>query len=182
MRLPYKIAILALCALLPLTMAPTGGIATRFAGATAFAGATTVCATGSLCAIAYNNETFDTSNLHDNVTNNSRINIPTATSYFQCSANGVISGNTTATTNTDVHLYIRANGTDYRAETGYYWQNQTASSMSSIGMSVTTPVIQITLGGYMEAVVLSNGFTGNVTMNAHTGSSAQIAMFSCWNV
>ena len=101
--------------------------------------------TGTWTVVNLDGESFDTQNMHDNVTNNSRITIPTggdgkylihAHAYFTGSTGGGNRG-----------IRIRKNGTTYLAVT----------YMGSVGTEMATPSVQtianLSAGDYVEMEV-----------------------------
>jgi len=78
--------------------------APSFVGCSLVASADTTIATGTLTAVAWNTEDFDTDGFHDNVTNNSRITIPSGKAG-KYQVNAMIRWDDNATAQREILIY-----------------------------------------------------------------------------
>ncbi|MHB8085404.1 MAG: hypothetical protein ACYDHZ_06240 [Dehalococcoidia bacterium] len=101
-------------------------------------------ANNTLAALAFNSERWDTDNIHDNVTNNSRLTCKTAGKYL-------IVGNANFAANATGRrgIMIRVNGTDYIAIQQFM---AVSDSGASTGASISI-VYSLAVNDYVELVV-----------------------------
>lgn len=149
---------------------------------------------GNLTAVSWDAEVFDTGNYHDNVTLNSRILLPTQTGRAQCTATfsmGV--STTTATTWHETRTYICRNGAGtcigggspvVAKEVVQAFLSVSAGTFPpSPATSLTTPIMNVTGGDYVEAFVYFSGYSAATqSVTADSGNTASHAQMSCWAV
>jgi hypothetical protein len=105
--------------------------------------AQTLTVSGTLYAIAFAHERVDTSQMHDTVTNNSRVYVPVA-GWYLAAAEVEFAANSTGVRG----VYIRVDGTTYIAG-----QRLSATSAGVSTLSVAT-LYYLTSGQYLEVVAL----------------------------
>lgn len=103
-------------------------------------------------AVAWDGEEYDTSSLHDNVTNNTRLTVPSGASYVRLSASITVAS---LTADTWLSMNIRKNAAAFigrgaiSIETGQTGQ----------GISVVTAVVAVTPGDYFEVFLQTESDT-----------------------
>ncbi len=127
----------------------------------------------TLTAIGFDSEDYDTDTMHDTVTNNTRITIPTISGVTTGLWTIKASGYTNATTRLDAMFRSNAaanpaSGTSLAFNT--YYANNTVN-----GFHLSTDVV-LTAADYIELFVRSTGATGQVTFDA-TGSPMMTVAF-----
>ena len=116
-----------------------GGGSAAASGARAYKnGAAQSIANGTLTAITFDAENFDTATYHDNVTNNTRITVPT-TGYYLIQA----SINYAANANGLRSVFLKKNGTDYLGGLG-----NVVAGVSDMRLQTST-VEMLTAGDYV---------------------------------
>lgn len=154
-------------------------------GVSATAGTTTTLdAAGSIIPVPMSTEDFDTGNFHNTVTLNSRVTLPNSTGYAACAGSVTgFTGNSLASTNHDVKLWLRKNGTDYIAVSRDLIYSSTAGSVFSFALTVANSMISANGSDYVELVANQSGFstTGSIVANATTSSGATTRL-SCTSV
>ena len=94
--------------------------------------------------VAWDSEVYDTDGFHDNVTNNTRITIPSGVSKVRLQAAIRFSA---LTVNLIAHLRIYENGTDIWAGSAH---NSSLVSLTDYSTQIETPVIDVVAGDYFE--------------------------------
>lgn len=98
-------------------------------------------------AVPFDEETYDTDDIHDNVTNNTRLTVPTGVTRVRLSGCAVI---TSLFTNQQVSLIIYKNGSFLYS--GAAWQYAQTGS-GGLGISVHGPVLVVTATDYFELFI-----------------------------
>lgn len=138
----------------PGTWAQVGGGGTpTFVGARAFANATQGLANNTVVVLALAGESYDSGTLHDTVTNNSRITVPTTGKY-------VVTGQV-------------GHGSTTGAAQARILKNGTATAVNSRGMDANggnvsvSDIVSCTAGDYLELAAFQNS---GGTVNAGSGT------------
>lgn len=105
--------------------------------------------TNTTAALTWDAEVYDPDNLHDNVTNNSRITAPSGATYARCSGNL-----TSSSAAANYNYFFRKNGSIFTGSGTY--ENDTAGTDNLNAMSAWVPCVA---GDYFEAIV-GTGVTG----------------------
>jgi hypothetical protein len=110
----------------------------------------------ALTAVAFNTESFDTHSLHDPVTNNTRITIPTGLDgYWKFAAH--LEGASTTPTVT-LGLAIAKNGTEVPGT-----RNHIAPTGSTFAYPVTSDALSAAAGDYLEVMCFSGAASAVMT-------------------
>lgn len=141
----------------------------------AFSGASVATAGGSITSnatatVAWNTENYDTDTYHDNVTNNSRLTVPSTGKYLiTCSIN-------LSSSQALIHtaLLLRVDGTtNIGRQYTYATDAATTAPVNSANGVNLSVVISLTAGQYVEALLASNASGATLTYQA-AGSSFAI--------
>lgn len=172
-------------------------LVTGYSGATVrkTAAQTNLSSAGTIIPLSWDAEVTDTGNFHDNVTNNSRVTLPTQTGFAQCSLSFTgINPTTQATTQSSTAAWIGLNGagaggTVRATAFALAWDacNTTSCGAGSFPptyrVNVVTPIMAVSGGDYAEAYVTFNGYSANTnSVSADSANSSALAQFSCWAV
>ena len=145
---------------------PVNGLMTEFSGCMVKKSVDQTSANyTSNTAIAWNAETYDLGGWHDNVTNNTRITVPSGVTRIQLQANVAI-----ASMNADIFykLEIQKNGSaSFEGATA----NAAEQGSTSTNVNICTPVLEVTAGDYFEAFLIIESDT-SVTITAQQSSFA----------
>lgn len=123
-----------------------------FSGVSVYASSNLTINASTTTSIAFNAERFDTDNFHDNVTNNTRLTVPTGKAGYYAisfSADMQFSSNSGAS-----EFLIRKNGTTYIYD-GYVARSDNAS-VSYSHSSGSTIYANLAVGDYVEFQVWQN--------------------------
>jgi len=120
---------------------PAAGGGGAFAGALVSSLGNQLIANGTWTAIIFDAETYDTDDIHDNVTNNTRLTVPAAWNHVRLNA-----GNAWIANNTGERIQrFRKNGAGFLGET----QNRIGASATS-DRGITSPIIPVVPGDFFE--------------------------------
>jgi hypothetical protein len=129
-----------------------------FTGVKAYSsGGQVIVAAAAPALIALTAEEFDTDGFHDNVTNNSRLTVPTGKAgkyYVYATIEGSGAGN-----GTQVALYVRKNGVDIV-------RDQKRDEGSSVISFNCGTVVDLVVGDYIEALSWKSGGASNMSLTA----------------
>lgn len=103
--------------------------------------------------IAWDAETYDGANFHDNVTNNSRITVPVGVNRIQCGSTMTFANNTIGA---DVTLIVRKNGSTSFDGVG---QLSVDAPVTTNSLNVVTAPIDVVAGDFMEVALFNVGDT-----------------------
>jgi hypothetical protein len=99
--------------------------------------------------IAWDAEQYDTSGIHDTVTNNSRLTVPVGVSKVKVGYAFFISNNTA---NTYINVWLQKNGSlDFVGNPG----QRTANNSTGMLISGQSPVLAVSPGDYFETLLTS---------------------------
>ena len=130
----------------------TPASASSFVGAYLSNSTNPAIANTTLTTLAFNQEAYDTSSFHDNVTNNSRMTIPSGKAgYYLITANGQWDVNAVGRR----ELYIYKNGSNVGGQ-------EVTASASAYPTNSPSLVLSLAVGDYIE-IKLYQGSGGNIT-------------------
>lgn len=119
-------------------------------------------------AIQFNNEQWDTDSIHDNVTNNTRLTIPTGKGgKWRFSASAEFSANTTGTRS----IWFRKNGSNIR-----FCQQVPAASTGNTTNPLAETVLELAAGDYVEIMVFQDS-GGDRTLSASATATWAVAEY-----
>jgi hypothetical protein len=98
--------------------------------------------------IAWDAETYDTDNIHDNSTNNTRLTVPAGASYVQLSGCVTISS---ATSGDQLSLMLLKNGVQTFPGLG---RNRFNTKTTSSSINITSAILPVTAGDYFELFLI----------------------------
>lgn len=96
--------------------------------------------------VAWDQEAYDTDSIHDNVTNNSRLTVPSGASYVRVSANLSLSS---VTADVWCALFIRKGGAGFDGRGLAY----TEVGFTTVGLNCSTAVVAVSPGDYFEVAL-----------------------------
>lgn len=151
-----------------ITITPNDGADTITIAQSSFRGAlvtkaadqTTANYTAGGAVIAWDSESYDTSTIHDNATNNSRVTVPSGVTKVQLRFGLVLSS---VTAGEDVFVTFRKNGSDAFVGNGSFVIDTSNTSPRGAG---GTAVLSVTAGDYFE-VHLSLPADSSITVAAN---------------
>jgi hypothetical protein len=133
-----------------------GRVIVPFRGALVTWATTQIINTGSEAALTFDTESYDTDSIHDNVTNNTRMTVPSGVTKVRLSMYAQFPTNSTGYR----QIRITKGGSSF---TGNPIIRVDASATSVISLTIASAVVTVTGGDYFEAEVLQNS-GGNLTL------------------
>lgn len=122
--------------------------------------------------LSFNSEIYDTSSIHDTVTNNSRLTVPAGVTKVKLSAKAYWEA--PGLTNFLVSVYIRKNGNNYPGMAAVAGPASGAISTVTIQQAFSS-VVNVNPGDYFEVLVV-HGYGSNINVSNYDGSSTWFAM------
>ena len=118
--------------------------------------------TAALTTMNWDAEEYDTDNIHDNVTNNSRLTVPAGITQVRVSGQVRWEGNATG----ERQFIIQKNGVNVEGAGAHYIP---AGTTSNRVFGATTPALSVVAGDYFTAVVFqSSGVAIEVQVSGET--------------
>lgn len=112
----------------------------------------------TIVALPLNTESYDTNTIHDTVTNNTRLTVPSGITKVRL--NGCLRfGAGTVTIGSDIGLFLYKNGAA-TAYPGMVSSHGYTSAVSNPGLTLTSPILTVTGGDYFELM----GYCGDTSV------------------
>jgi len=132
-----------------------------FRGAYVYQSAGQVIPSITSTAIAFDTELYDTDGIHDNITNNSRLTVPSGVTEVELI---LAYATTSLSASASMILQLKKNGValvpDERLETN------SSNTSANIGVRLVVPRLVVAAGDYFESIAWQNG-SGNNTSNTN---------------
>lgn len=141
----------------------------RSRGALVSKSASQTLTTGVSTAINFNAESYDTDSIHDNVTNNTRLTVPTGVTKVRLIGSATFAANATGVR----QLLIRKNNSSFIGRHYGYDNDPQGSIVSSL--SAHTSIVEVTGGDYFELHAYQNS-GGNLDVTAVGGDTLWFSM------
>lgn len=150
-----------------------GNIAAGTRGALAYLNASQSITNNVGTAVQFNAENYDTDALHDNVTNNTRMTVPSGVSKIRLNANVKWGLNTTG----QRFIAFWKNGAVFNGDSQSSVETITAAIPSASGkgplQQIESPILNVSPGDYFEVVVIQNSGGALNVLGGSAGSSIE---------
>ena len=145
-----------------------------FKGCLVFLDASQAITVSTYTSIAFDQETYDTDSIHDNVTNNTRLTIPSGVTRVRLTAQ--LQWTDIASGSSICQIHLRKNGVI--TYDGYSENRGFTTDLSGFGTTLlfTSPVIIVTSSDYFELFAWHNYISGLSAIGSASGSGTWFSM------